>query len=107
MPEPRTRGRPKVDKASTHEIPDVHKGPPDVHFSAEDQADLQALLAWWRERTRLVQDADTPDRQLERQTYHIEKRWIEAVKREADLTHESYAAIVNRAFDLYFNRKST
>jgi hypothetical protein len=37
----------------------------------------------------------------------IEKRFIEAVRREADLTGESYAAIVNRAFAQYFARKST
>ena len=65
------------------------------------------MLAWWRARHRLVQEAAAPERQLERQTYHIEKRFIEAVRREADLTGESYAAIVNRAFAQYFAGKST
>ena len=67
---------------------------------------LQALLAWWRDRQRLVQDAAAPERQLERQTYHVEKRFIEAVRREADLTGESYTAVVNQAFAPYFARKS-
>jgi hypothetical protein len=44
---------------------------------------------------------------LERVTYHVAPTWIEAVKREADLTGESYAAIVNRAFAQYFAGKST
>jgi hypothetical protein len=69
--------------------------------------DLVQMLTWWHDRQHLVQDVAAPERQLERQTYHIEKRFIEAVRREADLTGESYAAIVNRAFAQYFARKST
>src|SRR5437667_8131884 len=59
--------------------------------------DLQALAHWWQERHRLAQEDDTPDRKLVRQTYHIEQRYIEAVRRESDRTGESYAAVVNRA----------
>ncbi|HSX79236.1 MAG TPA: hypothetical protein VLQ80_11790 [Candidatus Saccharimonadia bacterium] len=80
--------------------PPAHRGP------HRGLAGVQALLAWWRERHQLVQDAAAPERQLERQTYHVEKRFIEAVRREADLTGESYAAIVNRAFAQYFASKS-
>ena len=64
--------------------------------------DLQALAHWWQERQHLVQEAETPDRKLARQTYHVEQRYIDAVKREADRTGESYAAVVNRAFARYF-----
>jgi hypothetical protein len=64
--------------------------------------DLQALAAWWQERQHLAQENDTPDRKLVRQTYHIEQRYIEAVRRESDRTGESYAAVVNRAFARYF-----
>jgi hypothetical protein len=64
--------------------------------------DLQALAHWWQERHRLVQEEETPDRKLVRQTYHIEQRYIEAVRRESDRTGESYAAVVNRAFARYF-----
>jgi len=63
---------------------------------------LQALAHWWQERQHLAQQDDAPDRQLVRQTYHIEQRYIDAVRREADLTRESYAAVVNRAFARYF-----
>lgn len=100
-------GTPQVDVGRPSEVSNVHAGGPDVHFSPQDLADLQALLAWWRTRQALAADADTPERQLERQTYHIEKRWIEAVRRESDLTGESYAAIVNRAFARYFVPTST
>ena len=54
----------------------------------------------------MLEDTHTPERQLERQTYHIERRFIDAVRREADLTGESYAAIVNRAFAQYFAGRS-
>jgi len=64
--------------------------------------DLQALAHWWQERHRLAQEDDTPERKLVRQTYHIEQRYIEAVRRESDRTGESYAAVVNRAFARYF-----
>ena len=107
---------PKDTEGRPQGIPEVHPGIPLSQvdpggplalLSTQDLQDLQALLAWWRDRQRLVQDAAAPERQLERQTYHIEKRFIEAVRREADLTGESYAAIVNRAFVQYFARKST
>ncbi len=91
------------------DIPQEHLGTPHVSLSphvAEELTalwpDLQALLAWWQERQRLAQQEDTPDRKLVRQTYHIEQRYIDAVRRESDLTGESYAAVVNRAFARYF-----
>jgi hypothetical protein len=64
--------------------------------------DLQAIAQWWQERQRLAQQDDAPDRKLIRQTYHVEQRYIDAVKREADRTGESHAAVVNRAFARYF-----
>jgi hypothetical protein len=66
--------------------------------------ELQHMLEWWRTRQQLQLE---PAEKLERVTYHVAPRWIEAVKREADLTGESYAAIVNRAFAQYFAGKST
>jgi hypothetical protein len=66
--------------------------------------DLHRLLDWWRARDQSVQE---PAAKLERVTYHVAPQWIEAVRREADLTGESYAAVVNRAFAQYFAGKST
>ena len=103
MPTRRTAaGPPKVD-------PGTPQAPLSPQLAADLAAawpELQALLAWWRERQRLVQDAAAPERQLERQTYHVEKRFIEAIRREADLQGLTYAAVVNRAFAQYFTRKS-
>jgi hypothetical protein len=64
--------------------------------------DLQALAHWWQERQRLAQQDEAPARKLTRQTYPVEQRYIDAVKREADRTGESHAAVVNRAFARYF-----
>src|SRR2546428_9685834 len=107
QPAPTLERGPLVDVGTPHELPEVHVSPPNVHLSAQDRADLQALLAWWRDRQRLVADAAAPGRELVRQTYHIEQRFIDAVRRESDLTGESYAAIVNRAFARYFGATST
>ena len=67
--------------------------------------ELQAVAHWWQERQLLAQQDDAPDRKLTRQTYHVEQRYIDAVKREADRTGESPAAVVNRAFARYFARR--
>jgi hypothetical protein len=92
-------------------IPEGAQGPPVATLSAELAEALTAtwpelvdLVAWWRARHQAGQE--TP-KKLERATYHVEPRWVEAVKREADKTGESYAAVVNRAFAQYFAGKST
>ena len=65
--------------------------------------ELQRMLAWWRARQ---QHSEEPPGKLARVTYHVAPKWIEAVKHEADVTGESYAAVVNRAFAQYFAGKS-
>ncbi len=92
-------------------IHEDHHGPPSEGFSPEliealttAWPDLLQMLTWWRQRQ---QDAQRPAEKLERVTYHVAPQWIEAVKREADLTGERYAAIVNRAFAQHFVGKST
>ncbi len=91
--------------------PQVHLGPPTGVLSPQLSEDLTAawsdlahMLEWWRQRQ---QSAQEPTEKLERVTYHVSPTWIEAVRREADLTGESYAAVVNRAFAAYFGAKST
>jgi hypothetical protein len=66
--------------------------------------ELKAMLGWWRQRQ---QSAQQPTEKLERVTYHVAPKWIEAVRREADLTGESYAGVVNRAFAQYFTREGS
>jgi hypothetical protein len=91
-------------------IQEGDQGPPAAGLSPElvealttAWPDLLHMLAWWRDRQRYAQE---PSEKLERVTYHVAPKWIAAVKREADRTSESYAAIVNRAFAQYFASKS-
>jgi hypothetical protein len=93
------------------EIPQVSPGLPSAAISPElaealtaTWPDLVDLVTWWRARHQAGQE---PNEKLERATYHVAPRWIEAVRREADKTGESYAAVVNRAFAQYFAGKST
>jgi hypothetical protein len=104
-PEPQEQSQ---EPLTTQPAPSEPHGPTDSlspALAAELTAlwpDLQALASWWQQRQHLAQEDESPDRKLVRQTYHIEQRYIEAVKREADRTGESYAAVVNRAFARYF-----
>ena len=74
-----------------------------VEAITEAWPDLVYMLDWWRAR----QHAQESPEKLTRTTWHVAPRWVEAVRHEADLTGESYAAVVNRAFATYFRGKST
>jgi len=87
------------------EHPQVSLGSPEVHRATlppDEVADLHALVTWWRTRQAVAQH---PTEKLERVTYHVAPTWIAAVRREAALTGERYAAIVNRALAQYFTRE--
>ena len=91
-------------------IQEGHAGPPVAGLSPEfvetlttAWPELAEMLSWWRTRKQVQA---TPEK-LARTTWHVAPRWVEAVRREADLTGESYAAVVNRAFATYFRGKST
>jgi hypothetical protein len=73
--------------------------------SAETEDELLELLIWWRERKRALQTKDDTEQETERKTYHVQKRYIEAIQRAADLEHVSIMEIVNRAFGYYFSRE--
>ena len=88
----------------TQGLPSAALHPELVEVLTTAWPDLGEMLVWWRDRR---QSAQEPPEKLERATYHVAPRWIEAVRREADLTGESYAAVVNRAFAQYFAGKST
>src|SRR5215216_3401084 len=75
-------GVPKVNRG-------VHLGlsmgtpPPAAITEAWDE--LAEMLAWWRARKHtLLIEGDT-EQETERKTYHVEKRYIEAIQRAADL----------------------
>ena len=98
---------PALSLASMHETvqgPSVAGLSPQlVEALTEAWPDLVHMLDWWRAR----QHAQESPEKLTRTTWHVAPRWVEAVRREADLTGESYAAVVNRAFATYFQGKST
>jgi hypothetical protein len=84
-------------------LPHAGLNPYLVEALTEAWPDLADMLDWWRAR----QSAQESPEKLTRTTWHVAPRWVEAVRREADLTGESYAAVVNRAFATYFRGKST
>jgi Homeodomain-like domain len=68
-------------------------------------SDLQELVAWWQERKTALEHASDGSRTTQRFTVHVEKRWIDAIRRKSDLDHLTYTQIVNDAFLYYFERK--
>ena len=64
--------------------------------------ELREVLAWWRERKQSLAEANDATRKRRRQTYHVEERYIDAIRRAADLERTDLADIVNRAFARYF-----
>ncbi len=86
--------------------PEVDLGP---HLSEIVAAwpEVHTMLTWWRHRHREVHDAEAPKHKLARQTYHVEQRFIDAIKREADLERTTIAEVVNRAFHQYFVGRET
>ena len=67
--------------------------------------DLKEVLNWWKERKRAPRIARDADQETQRQTYHVQKQYIEAIRRASDLERVSISEIVNRAFGQYFNRE--
>src|ERR687885_350648 len=51
--------------------------------------EMQEMLEWWRSRKRALQTADDTEQENQRQTYHVQKRYIDAIKRAADLERVS------------------
>ena len=46
---------------------------------------LQEIVAWWEGRKATLEQANDASRETERTTFHVERRWIEAIRRQADL----------------------
>src|SRR5262249_12323540 len=83
------RGAPHKDTtASDEDSPDVYDS---TQISKHDieggDTELQELLAWWRERKRALQVEGDTEQETERKAYHVQKRYIEAIQRAADLEH--------------------
>ena len=94
--------RRRIEKLST---PNVYSSTQSPEKDTQAGDELQEMLAWWRERKRALQTEGNQDQETERKTYHVQKRYIEAIQRAADLERVSIMEIVNRAFAYYFNRE--
>jgi hypothetical protein len=97
-------GPPVVDTSLPAPMPSgppvqVHPGVPPEWQGLEQ--DLLEVVAWWRERKLQRVDPGGP-RDTERWTVHVDKRWIEAIKQEADAERVPIMEIVDRAFRRYF-----
>ena len=78
---------------------------PTLDQDPEANSDLRELLEWWNVRKRALQIREDLHQETERKTYHIQKRYIEAIERAADLEHVSITEIVNRSLGYYFHRE--
>ena len=100
-------GTPQVYSGTQDEgMPNVYQGTQIPDEPTETGNELQEMLAWFREHKRALQPRDDPEQETQRQTYHVQKRYIEAIKRAADLEHVSIMEIVNRAFRQFFDERA-
>ncbi len=100
-------GTPQVYSGTQDEgMPNVYQGTQIPDEPTETGNELQEMLAWFREHKRALQPRDDPEQETQRQTYHVQKRYIEAIKRASDLEHVSIMEIVNRAFKQFFDERA-
>ncbi len=68
------------------------------------KADFWEMITWWRDWKLKAVQASIP-RDTQRQTYHVERRYIELIKHEAETEGMSITEVVNRALRMYFERR--
>jgi AraC-like DNA-binding protein len=92
-------------------IVDAAVGTPPVDMSKLKPAELEAVRAdfwemidWWRARKARIVNQSTP-RDTTRQTYHVERRFVELIRHEAETESVNITEVVNRAFKMYFEKK--
>jgi hypothetical protein len=68
------------------------------------KSDFWEMITWWRDRKLKAVQASTP-RDTQRQTYHVERRYIELIKHEAETEGVSITEVVNRALRMYFEKR--
>jgi AraC-like DNA-binding protein len=81
----------------------AYKSTPPPPAITEAWDELTEMLSWWRARKNVLQPEADTEQETERKTYHVQKRYIEAIQRAADLEHVSITEIVNRAFKQFFD----
>ena len=98
----------KIPKTSTKSTPAVDIGSEEGRRADPPEAlsgDLAEMVAWWNDRKAVLHQASDASRQTERTTFHVEHRWVEAIRRVADLDNQTMTQIVNDAFRQYFSQK--
>jgi len=63
---------------------------------------LQEIVAWWDNRKITLPQAYDITQDTERITFHVERRWIEAIRRQADIDGLTITQVVNEAFRQHF-----
>jgi len=69
--------------------------------------DLRELVDWWRDRRAALQPSPDASRKTERVTFQVEQRWLEAIRRQAELDGVTMTQVVNQAFQAFFTEQST
>jgi hypothetical protein len=64
--------------------------------------DLRELVNWWRDRREALQHVQEASRKMQCVTFQVEQRWIEAIRRQAELDGTPMSQIVNQAFQAFF-----
>ena len=82
-----SRATVKRHREKLQSVPTVYTGTLSQPTTSQD--DLTELLEWWRGRKQLTHTSHDPERETERKTYHVEKRYIAAIEQAADLEHVS------------------
>jgi hypothetical protein len=108
-------GTPEVYQGTLECTPGVHQGipiiPPEgdhgiaLEMLTDLLPDLQELAQWWRSRREALQDGEP--RKTERVTFHVEQRWIAAIRQQADQDGTSITHVVNQAFRQFFQGRYT
>jgi hypothetical protein len=69
------------------------------------KSDFWEMIQWWRDR-KMKQVHKRVPRDLQRQTYHVERRYIELIRHEAESEGISITEVVNQALGAYFEKRN-
>jgi hypothetical protein len=75
-----------------------------VDWWRESHGTLDALMAWWRHREAALQ-AMEDDAAMEWAAYRVERRWIAAIRRQADVEGVTTSTVVNQVLSTYWDRR--
>ncbi len=67
--------------------------------------DLRELVDWWRDRRAALQPSPDAGRKTERVTVDVEQRWLEALRKQAELDGTTITQVVHQAFQAFFAEK--